>query len=226
MLTPFGSEIWLADGPAIVADLGFHYPTRMLVIRLSDGGLWLWSPIAMTAALQAGIDALGPVRHLIAPNRLHHMAMADWQAAYPEATLHAAPGLGAKRPDLRIDATLGQSAPEWSSEIDHFMVDTRITPEAIFFHRGSQTVIFTDLLQHLPAGWFKGWRALVARLDLMTGAEPSVPRKFRLAVKNRKALRGQIDRLLASAPEGLIVAHGPVIEKGATAHLRRAFDWV
>lgn len=226
MLTPFGSQIWLADGPAITAALGFHYPTRMGVIRLSDGGLWLWSPIAMTAALQAGIDALGPVRHLIAPNTLHHMAMADWQAAYPEATLHAVPGLGAKRPDLRIDATLGQTPPEWRTAIDHFMVDTRLTPEAVFFHHASRTTIVTDLLQQLPPDWFSGWRGLVARLDLMTAAEPSVPRKFRLAVTNRKALRGQIDQLLASAPEGLIVAHGPVTQQGATDLLRRAFAWV
>ena len=39
MLKPFGHEIWTADGPQI-AIAGFHYPTRMAVIRLPDRGLF------------------------------------------------------------------------------------------------------------------------------------------------------------------------------------------
>jgi hypothetical protein len=225
MLTPFGPEIWLADGPAITAAAGFHYPTRMAVIRLAGDGLFIWSPIALTRSLQAAVNGLGPVGHLIAPNTLHHMAMADWQAAYPQAQLHAAPGLASKRPDLRIDATLGQSPADWSAEMDQLLIDTRITPEAVFFHHASRTAIFTDLLQQLPPGWFTGWRAIVARLDLMTAAEPSVPRKFRMAIKNRATLRRQIDQLLSLNPERLIIAHGPVIENNAAKVLRRAFAW-
>ena len=41
--------------------------------------------------------------------------------------------------------------------------------------------LFTDLLQQFPPDWFHGWRALIARLDLMTAPEPSTPRKFRAA---------------------------------------------
>lgn len=37
-LTSFAAEIWLAAGPEL-ATLGFAYPTRMVVIRLADGGL-------------------------------------------------------------------------------------------------------------------------------------------------------------------------------------------
>ncbi len=223
MLTPFAPDLWLASGPCITAAAGFHYPTRMAVIRLSGGGLFVWSPIPLTAALQSATDALGPVQHLIAPNRLHHMAMADWQAAYPRARLHAVPGLDTKRPDLRIDALLDQPNPDWSPDIDHLLIDTHITPEAVFFHRASQTLIFTDLLQHLPQDWFTGWRAIVARLDLMTAATPSVPRKFRLAIKNRNTLRRQIDQMLSWSPQRLIFAHGPTVDTDATATLRRAF---
>lgn len=229
MLSPFGPDLWLASGPCITAAAGFHYPTRMAVIRLSDGGLFVWSPIPLTAPLQAAVDALGPVRHLIAPNRLHHMSMADWQAAYPGAKLHAVPGLGSKRPDLRIDAALGiaagDAAPDWSADIDQLLIDTRITPEAVFLHHASRTLIVTDLLQHLQQGWFTGWRGLVARLDLMTAAEPSVPRKFRLAIKDRRTLRSQVDQMLSWSPQRLIFAHGPTVDQDATALLRRAFAW-
>ena len=60
----------------------------------------------------------------------------------------------------------------------------------------------------------------------MTAAEPSVPRKFRIAVKNRSALRGQIDLMLSWAPQRLIFAHGPTVETAADAQLRRTFAWV
>ncbi len=38
-----------------------------------------------------------------------------------------------------------------------------------------------------------GWRALVAKLDLMTGGEHSVPRKFRIAFTNRRAARDSLE---------------------------------
>ncbi len=65
LLTPFGEEIWIADGPAAVV-AGFHYPARMAVIRLKDG-LFIWSPITLTEPLRSEVEALGQVRHIAAP---------------------------------------------------------------------------------------------------------------------------------------------------------------
>lgn len=84
MLRPFGAEIWTIDGP-IVSVVGFGYPTRMIVIRLSNGGLFLWSPTALSDALRAAIDRLGPVKHIVAPNSLHHLSIGAWQAAIARA---------------------------------------------------------------------------------------------------------------------------------------------
>ena len=78
MLKQFGAEIWIADGPA-VSTAGFHYATRMAVIRLSDGGLFIWSPIKLTEDLRADVDKLGEVGHLVAPNSLHHLFLDDWR---------------------------------------------------------------------------------------------------------------------------------------------------
>jgi hypothetical protein len=58
MLKEFGHETWTAHGPE-VAVFGFHYPTRMAVIRLSDGNLFIWSPIQLTDSLRAEVDAVG-----------------------------------------------------------------------------------------------------------------------------------------------------------------------
>ena len=107
-LLQFGPEIWIVDGP-VVSFHGFPYPTRMAVIRLSDGTLFVWSPIALSQPLRDALDALGPVGHLVSPNALHHLFLGEWKSAYPAARLYAPPGLRRKRKDLSFDAELGDA---------------------------------------------------------------------------------------------------------------------
>lgn len=56
MLESLGPDLWVADG-GIVSFFGFDYPTRMAVIRLDDGGLWLWSPVELTSELADQVSA-------------------------------------------------------------------------------------------------------------------------------------------------------------------------
>lgn len=226
-LQPFGPDIWLADGPT-TAVIGFQYPTRMAVIRLSGGDLLIWSPVALSDALRRQVEGLGEVRHLVAPNSLHHLFLGDWHEAFPQAKLYAAPGLSARRKDLQIDAELGDAPPPaWADDLDQVLVrGNSITTEAVFFHRSSGTVLFTDLIQQFPKGWFRGWRAVVARLDLMTQAEPAVPRKFRLAFKDRRAARASLKRILAWPASKVVMAHGTPVEQDGQAFIARAFRWL
>ncbi|HEY9235069.1 MAG TPA: DUF4336 domain-containing protein [Phenylobacterium sp.] len=227
MLAQFGHEIWTAEGSEVVAGLGFRYPTRMAVIRLPGDELFVWSPIALTDGLKAQVDALGAVRHLVAPNSLHHVFIADWKHAYPDARLYAAPRLPEVRKDITFDEVLdARQASEWSDELEFVVVETAITTEVVFFHRRSGAVIFTDLIQQFPAGWFSGWRAIVAKLDLMVGPEPSVPRKFRVAFTNRRAARASIGRILSWSAEKVLMAHGTPVVSDGQAFLRRAFKWL
>lgn len=227
-LTPIAPDIWISDGPVVVAALGFHYPTRMTVIRLADGGLFVHSPVALSDALRAAVQALGPVRHIVAPNDLHHLSIPDWQAAFPDALTHAAPGLRAKRPDIRWDADLTDTPPPaWAGQIGQIVLRGHaITTEVVFHHVASGAIIFTDWLQNLPPGWFRGWRGLVAQLDLMVEAEPTVPRKFRLACRDREAVRLAVRTLLRWNPECVLMAHGDPVRADAAAFLRRAFAWL
>jgi hypothetical protein len=148
----------------------------MAIARLSNGDLFVWSPIALTEALRQEIDAVGPVRHLVSPNQLHHLWLNDWKAAYPGARIYASPGLSNKRRNIAFDAELGDTPePGWASELDQVLVRGSLAmTEVVFFHRVSPTALFADLIQNFPPGWFKGWRGAVARLDGIVNLEGSV----------------------------------------------------
>ena len=79
-------SLWLADGGTVDFH-GFPYPTRSVIVRLSDDRLWVWSPIALADDLRVEVDILGRVGHLVSPNKLHHLHLAEWKAAYPTAKL-------------------------------------------------------------------------------------------------------------------------------------------
>lgn len=223
----FGEEIWIADGPA-VGVLGFRYPTRMAVIRLAGGGLFVWSPVPLSPELRAAVDALGEVRHLVAPNSLHHLFIGEWARAYPKARLYAPAALRRRRRDLGFHGDLGDTpAPGWSGQIDQVAVSGNlITTEVVFFHEKSRTVLITDLVQHFGPGWFTGWRKAVARVDLMVGAEPRTPRKFRAAFVDRRAARAALGRILAWPAKAVVMAHGAPVREGGQAFIRRAFGWL
>jgi len=136
--------------------------------------------------------------------------------------------LPAKRRDLRIDSVLNATPhPGWRGQVDQVVfAGNKITEEVVFFHAASGTALFADLLQQLPGDWFRGWRRLVARLDLMTGDEPAVPRKFRLAFADKPAARAALARVMAWPVERVVMAHGTPVTGDGLAFLRRAFAWL
>ena len=93
--------MWVAQAP--LRFYGIPFGTRMTVVRLRNGALWLHSPIGIDAALERALRELGEVRFVVSPNKLHHLYLADAQAAFPEAELYAPPGLSRKRPKLRFE---------------------------------------------------------------------------------------------------------------------------
>lgn len=227
MLQCFAEDIWIADGLTVTV-VGFAFPTRMIVIRLSDGALFIWSPTRLSDDLRVAVDQLGPVRHIVAPNTLHHLYIEEWHRAYPAATLHAVPELRAKYPGLKWGSDLGDRPPaEWSNDLDQVVVrGNRITTEVVFFHRRSRTAIFTDLIQQFAPGWFKGWRALVAKLDLMTAPKPTVPIKYRMAFRDRSIARTALQQITAWPTEAVLAAHAQPIRHGGRDAIAHAFDWL
>jgi hypothetical protein len=227
MLEAFGRSLFVADGPA-VSFLGFPYPTRMAIAQLADGGLWVWSPVALTPQLEAAVEALGPVRHLVSPNKIHHLFLAEWKRRWPEARLHAPPGLAARKPELRFDGELGDEPDSaWAGEIDQTVFRGSLFMEELaFFHRPSRTALVCDLVQRHDPASATGWKGLVMRLDGLVGERGSTPREWRASFLRRGPARAARAKLLAWEPERLLIAHGACARQDATAILERALAWL
>lgn len=226
-LTPVAADIWIADGPD-VSFLGFPYSTRMVVIRLRGGGLFVYSPIPPDADLLQDIDRLGPVAFLVSPNKIHHLFLGDWKRIYPQALMFASPGLAARRADLTFDGAL-QEAPDpgWADDIDQVMVHGSFAmTEVAFFHRASRTLIIADLIQRFAPEHFTFWKRQIMRLWGLTAPMGGAPREFRLSfIFGKRKLRRAVAQMLAWQPERILIAHGLNVETDAVAYLKRAFNW-
>ena len=148
-LTPFADGIWISTEP--VRFLGLRLTSTMTVIRLGDGSLLLYSPVAMTPARRAAVDALGSVAHLYAPNTFHHRWIGDWAAAFPAARLHAPPDLAKKRRDLRIDRVHGAGAPEpaFAGVVDELRIDGFRLQETVLLYAPARTLVVADLVHNI-----------------------------------------------------------------------------
>jgi len=228
MLKPFADELWIAEGPVVQFMGLFPYPTRMAVVRLQDGGLWIWSPIALDARLESEVLALGTPRELVAPNKLHHLYLAAWAERFPDARLWASPGLARKRADLHFHDVLGDAADSaWAGQIDQALLrGSFFLDEMFFFHRRSRTAIVCDMVQRFPRGSIGGWREWMMRMDGLVLPNGSSPRDARASFWKRSAARASRDTLLGWEPERLVVAHGECVETGARDILARALAWL
>jgi len=227
MLTEIDRDIWIAEGPS-VPFLGVPYPTRMTLVRLSDGGLWLCSPIELNAALADAVQALGPVQHLVSPNKIHHLFLGQWAQAWPNAKLWASPGLARRRRDLSFHGELGNAPePVWKSDIDQLIFRGSFAmEEVVFFHRASRSAIITDLVQKFDPATLRGWRGLLMRLDGLVGPEGSTPREWRLTFWNRSAAREALRKMLGWNPQRLIIAHGEWVRENGRESLARSLSWI
>ena len=226
-LVPFGHNLYVADGPT-VSFFGIPYPTRMAVTRLSSGQVWVWSPIALTKELAAAIEALGPVGHIVSPNKLHHLFLPEWKERWPDARLYAPPGLARKKKQIHFYAELSDRPDgAWLNDIDQTVFRGSFAlVEVVFFHRASRTAILGDLIQRFPESAASGFRGLVMRLGHIVGPNGSTPGDWRLSFLSREPARAARRRVLDWKPERLLIAHGDCAATRATEIIAAALSWI
>jgi hypothetical protein len=201
----------------------------MALARLPENGLWVWSPIALHRKLLQEVHALGTVEHIVSPNRLHHRFLREWALRWPNAVIHAPPGLALKRPDLHFDVELAEqpNGPSVPDLIDQVVFRGSFAmEEVVFFHRPSRTAIIGDLIQRFPESAATGWKGMVMRLSGLVGEHGSTPPDWRASFLTRARARAARATMLGWNPERLLVAHGDCVQAGATAVIAAALAWI
>src|SRR5262249_57019657 len=87
-----GPDIGIVDGPFEYLTVGgvtlpLPFTTRMTVVRLSNGNLFLHSPIKFDEALASELQRIGAIRHLVSPNQFDYAHIVEGSEAFADACL-------------------------------------------------------------------------------------------------------------------------------------------
>ena len=235
-LKPVADDIWIVDGPIVRMAVGpgsMPFPTRMTIVRLANGDLFVHSPTEFDDGLSAEIDGLGKVAHLVSPNRIHYAHIPTWKEHYPDATAWASPGVreraASQKIEVDFDRDLGDEPEQaWADELDQLRFrGSRVMDEIVFFHRASRTMILADLIENFELPKVPKKYHLLMRLAGITDPDGRTPADYRLTFLGNKDQASECARkLIAMEPQRIIIAHGRWYDTDAVAELRRAFRWL
>ncbi len=228
-LNGFAENVWIVDGPN-VRDMGVEFTTRMTVVKLAMGALWVESPVPVSPDTQRRIAELGPVKYLVAATPRHVWRLRTWHAQFPHAQLWVprATPFTLNMGRLPPAATLGDSPhPGWADDLDQLAFQGNpLIEEAIFLHRSSGTLIVNDLIQVHSTIRGRPLRNALIRLAGVASPEGGVPLDIRLSFIHRDRARRSLERLLGWDFDKLIIAHGPCVVNEAKLFVERAFRWL
>ncbi len=220
-------EIYIVEYPIRFGGLDLF--SRMTIVRLPDGKLWVHSPCKPDAALKGELDALGEVAYIVAPGNFHHLGVADFQALYPDAETFLCPGLEKKRADLAFDWMLGNRPdPRWQGVFEQVLIQgTRIINEVAFLHKPSGTLILVDLLENIGDDYtheagllLKFWWKAVFHM----WNNPKPAPEYQMGWGDKQIVKKGLEAILSWDFERIILAHGNLIGADARAVARKAWQ--
>jgi hypothetical protein len=226
---PIAENLWVLDGKNVDFH-GFAYPTRSVVVRLRTGGLWIWSPIKLDDKLRNDIQSIGRPAHLVSPNKLHHLFLGEWHAAFPDVALWGPASTIRERGDLSFQVPLVDEPPAaWAGQIDQcWFRGSFVMDEIVFFHLPSRTAILADLSENFSSKWllehWAPWQRVLARLSSIVEGKGYAPLDWRLTFIHR--LREAKTKVLSWNPRKVVMAHGEWQADNGKEFLSRAFEWI
>ena len=209
--------IWLKDYPVHYA--GVDFSSRMTVVRLSNGNLFIHSPCEIDADVKSKIDQLGKVDFIVAPGSYHYFYIESAQQAFPEAETFICPGIERKKPEIDFDWLLGNRPDKrWAHDFEQVLIrGNKFIWEVAFYHKITHTLILVDLIENITdttadVSWIlKLWWKLVFRM----WNRPKPAPEYQLGWNDKKAAAKSLQRILNWDFERIIIAHGDLIEANA-----------
>jgi hypothetical protein len=110
------------------------------------------SPVRVSCDVLNRITALGPVKYLVAPTKLHVWRLEDWHALFPDAELWVPSKIPNEFKRLPFAGILGDTPPPgWANDLDQLTFRGNCFIEEVYFlHRKSRTTVLADFIQDHP----------------------------------------------------------------------------
>jgi hypothetical protein len=226
-LKQFAEDVSIIDGPP-VRMLGVPLPTRMIIVKLSDGSLWVNSPVSVPIQVLDRIKALGPVRYLVAPTKMHIWRLEEWHALFPEAELWIPRHNQSESRRLPFACVLGGLlSPGWANDLDLLVFEGNLFIQEVFFlHKRSGTLIVGDFIQNHTIEKAKPLLNSLWKIGGVAYPHGGVPLDIRLSFTDRTLARRSLNKLLSWEFDRLVIAHGVCIQKDARSFVEQAFRWL
>ena len=209
--------IWIKEYPVHFA--GTRFNSRMTIVRLSNGNIFIHSPCEIDDRTRNAIEALGKVECIVAPGSYHYLHVASAQRAFPEAETFICPGIERKDPAIEFDWLLGDRPDRrWEADFEQVLVrGNKFIWEVAFYHKISRTLILVDLIENITdatedVNWtLKLWWKAVFHM----WSNPKPAPEYQLGWKDKKAASRSLQKILNWDFERIIISHGDLIEKNA-----------
>ncbi|MGF1699431.1 DUF4336 domain-containing protein [Photobacterium makurazakiensis] len=215
-----GDDIWVHEDTMKM--VGTKLGLRMTIVRLSDGGVWIHSPTAISADLRKMIDDIGPVTAIVAANDHHSKWLQEWCEAYPEADAYVSAGIPRKVP-LSIYHILQQGLENaWPEDfVWKTMPAVPMFNETVFLHKKSSSLIVTDFIQNYPEATPQGFAGLIKNYVFepigFKGQCVAPPFRLGMTRKNKPAFSEFVRDLQTWDFSQIVVTHGDIITENAPA---------
>lgn len=228
-LQVFGKDIWIVDGPN-VRDMFLTFTTRMTIVKLFDGSLWINSPVPVSFDMLKQITTLGSVKYLLSATPRHVWRLDGWHTLFPEAQLWATQKspFTLMKGHFSFTGILGEEPyKDWANDFDQLVFKgSPLIKEVFFYHKASNTVIMDDLIQIHSIIKGKAFLNSFIKLEGVASPYGGVSLDLRLSFTNRNKARQSLKKLLSWDFDKLILAHGVCIERDAKSFVEKAFHWL
>ena len=197
-LQTFAANVFIVDGPPVCM-MGITFPTRMIVVKLADGSLWVNSPVSVPQDLLARIAGIGPIKYSGRTNPAARLAAGGMACAVSHRQLWAPPRIPKKFRRLPFTGTLGDAPPPgWAEDLEQLVFRGNCFVEEVYFlHKSSRTVIFGDFIQNHPPLKNKPVLNALFRFVGVTYPPGGVGLDIGLSFTDRKLARQSLEKLLA-----------------------------
>ncbi|KAF1961998.1 hypothetical protein CC80DRAFT_201598 [Byssothecium circinans] len=219
---------------------------RGTIVRLQNGSLAVFSPVALTDEVKQKVAEMGEVKYITAMDIEHHIFLGPWHAAYPNAKVLGPEGLPEKRKsqkneDVPFSTVFTTANPhpsidaDFEAEFEYEYVPGHRNKEIVFNHKPTRTLIQADFFFNYPAteSFSKtGESATSGILTRLFGALTNTQSDWQKRMIWHGISRGDRSGFAQSAArvekwdfQRVIPCHGDVIETGGKGIFQKIFQW-